>query len=303
MIYTIASLYYEEELSQSDVAQRLGISSATVSRHLRAAREQGIVRISVHKPATDGQLAGDLREMLGLRRVELAEDTRSRSSSAHLAAPLARVLEQIGLSPGSIVAVGWGQTAWDISQVKLPPLPDVTFVPASGGIPWAEEPFQTTEIVRRMALSAGAHLQMMHAPYLPSIALRRSLASDPEVSRVAFSWDHLSAAIVGVGMPYRLQQASEHLSGRVAPEESDLADAAGDVLLHYLDDQGVHLPWPREDQLLSVTLEQLRATRDVIGVACGAEKARGVVAAARGGAISTLVTDRSTARDVLALLK
>ena len=42
-----AWLYYVEELTQNDVATRLGISRATAANYLAEARRRGLVRISV----------------------------------------------------------------------------------------------------------------------------------------------------------------------------------------------------------------------------------------------------------------
>jgi DNA-binding transcriptional regulator LsrR (DeoR family) len=46
----IAMLYYERGLKQSQIAQQLEISQATISRLLKRAQEEQIVRISVRVP-------------------------------------------------------------------------------------------------------------------------------------------------------------------------------------------------------------------------------------------------------------
>src|SRR3546814_12910397 len=42
-----AWLYYEDSLNQSDVAERLGVSRATVVNYLQEARQRGVVRIAI----------------------------------------------------------------------------------------------------------------------------------------------------------------------------------------------------------------------------------------------------------------
>lgn len=54
-MHAAARLYYGEELAQHEVAERLNVSRSTVSRLLRQARAQGIVRIEVRPPSPAGE--------------------------------------------------------------------------------------------------------------------------------------------------------------------------------------------------------------------------------------------------------
>ena len=49
-ITKIARLYYEQDMRQSEIAKRLNLSQATISRLLKRAQAEGIVRISVNMP-------------------------------------------------------------------------------------------------------------------------------------------------------------------------------------------------------------------------------------------------------------
>ena len=46
----VASLYYEQDLTQDEIARRAGTSRSTVSRMIQEAREEGVVEIIVHYP-------------------------------------------------------------------------------------------------------------------------------------------------------------------------------------------------------------------------------------------------------------
>ena len=46
----IAKMYYEEELTQNEIAKRLGVSRPLVSKMLADAKEAGIVTIQIHSP-------------------------------------------------------------------------------------------------------------------------------------------------------------------------------------------------------------------------------------------------------------
>ena len=46
----VARMYYEQDMRQSEIAQELALSQATVSRLLKRAHQEKIVRISVSVP-------------------------------------------------------------------------------------------------------------------------------------------------------------------------------------------------------------------------------------------------------------
>ncbi|RLC91423.1 MAG: hypothetical protein DRI79_02805, partial [Chloroflexi bacterium] len=63
-----ARLYYEDGLTQQQVADELGVSRPKVSRLLTRARAEGIVRITIVDPfATFGEVEQHLVETFGLR--------------------------------------------------------------------------------------------------------------------------------------------------------------------------------------------------------------------------------------------
>ena len=48
-----AQMYYDEELNQANIAEKLQISKSSVSRILSAAKEEGVVKVVVNNPFKD----------------------------------------------------------------------------------------------------------------------------------------------------------------------------------------------------------------------------------------------------------
>ena len=48
LIVKVAQLYYEQEMTQAQIARELGIYRTTISRLLKRGREQGIVTIAIN---------------------------------------------------------------------------------------------------------------------------------------------------------------------------------------------------------------------------------------------------------------
>lgn len=294
--YTAARLYYLQELSQAEVAERLGVSRSTVSRLLAKARDLNIVRIEVRPPAPADGLADALAGLLGLRRAVVIP-ARPGVALAALADPVTQVLAHLDLAPGSVVALGWGRTMAQV-VAALPPLPEVVIVPTIGGLAEQDAAFQLNELVRQAAVASGGHARFLHAPAMPSPALRRSLEGDPAIREVLACWDRIGVALLGIGAPpASVQGAAAHLPGG----RGVLADAVGDLSWRYFDLAGEPVHYPEERQLLGVSRAQLARAGTLVAVAAGVDKAPSILGACRARLVDVLVTDSTTAEAVLAL--
>jgi DNA-binding transcriptional regulator LsrR (DeoR family) len=75
--------------------------------------------------------------------------------------------------------------------------------------------------------------------------------------------------------------------------------AVGDMLSHFIDKHGNLVPNAVEERLISTPLETLKNLKNVIGVAAGETKVEAIRAVLRGGYLNVLVTDASTAKQIL----
>lgn len=309
LLYAAAQLYYEEDATQAEIATRLGTSRATVSRLLSEARRQGIVRIEVRKPteAAHGDLSGALALALGVKQVYLSAAfppaTPSRPAEdllGQLLAPaVGQALLDVGLVPGDVLLVSSGRTMYEVGQAELPKLPGVLVAPTVGGTDQPEGWFQTNEITRLIASRIGGRATYLFAPALPGPELYGSLLDDPTIQRVLHLWPHARAVLTGVGAPPLLRsQMPQFVPGHTA----SLVEAIGDICSRFFDRAGNPVHFPGDDRLIAVELAQLQQLPMVIAVAAGADKVAPVIAAAKAGYFSRLVTDPQTAQQILTAL-
>ena len=106
-----ARLYYEDGLTQAQVAAKIGVSRPQVSKMLAHAREAGIVHIEIRPPvAGDAELLKLLQQRFGIKGgIVLPQAQREallRETSEYLAGEL-RYEKNIGL--------GWGYTLGEIA--------------------------------------------------------------------------------------------------------------------------------------------------------------------------------------------
>ncbi len=298
MLHTVAKLHYEADMSQVDIARRLGVSTATISRLLQRARAEGIVRIEVLDLATPEGITTQLVEALGLRDAAVIE-TPSAGALAALAAPLGALLKQAGLRAGEVVAIGWGRAIREVIQAGLPRIPGVLTVAATGGMQQQAAHFQINEFVRLAAEELGGTPHFIHAPYLPSSELREVFLGDAAIRDSVALWDRTDVAIVGIGLPHAINPPE---ASAATLSEQALFHAAGDVIRHYFDAEGTLIPWEGEGRMIAMSPAQLRAVPLVIGVAASPEKAKAIIGAVRARLINALVTDTKTAQAILEAL-
>lgn len=105
-----------------------------------------------------------------------------------------------------------------------------------------------------------------------------------------------SFTLVGIGSMH--ETATIVRSGIITQNELfrlRMAGAVGDVLCHFVNENGELIPSDIEERLISTPLEQLRAMDNVVGLAAGAQKAEAIRAILRGGYLDVLITDEPTA--------
>jgi DNA-binding transcriptional regulator LsrR (DeoR family) len=303
LLYTAAKMYYDEEATQADVANRLGTSRATVSRLLAEARRRGIVKIEIIPPdeRADSGLAERLAAELGLDRVYLSAPLRSGQRSGDglgpvLAPAVGTALAEAGLASGEVLLVSSGRTVYEVARCDLPPLPGVVVAPTVGGHDQPEGWYQTNEITRMVAARIGGRATYLFAPALPGPDLYKTLIKDPSIQRVLHLWPRARCVLTGVGAPPMVRSDMPHF---VPAGSASLVDAVGDVCSRFYDRQGKAVRYPGSERLIALSFAELQRIPITIAVASGLDKINSILAGAQAGYFKRLVTDPATAERLL----
>ena len=301
LLHRAASAYYVDGVRQAEVAERLGVSRPTVSKLLAEARRIGMVRFEVLEPPTADlpDLAARLQDVLGVRSVRIAPGNQVQRDYRGIGDLLGEELRSLDLQRGEVLLISSGKTTYAVSGMPgLPELPGVVIAPTVGGQQETDPSFQTNEIVRRFADRTRAEPKFMFAPASPSEQLWESLQADPSFREITDLWARARAVVVGIGEPYQGRAA---LTSVVPRDEPALVPAVGDINLHFYDIDGHPVSYPGSELLVRPPRELLNALPTSIAMAAGERKAPSILAGARTGLNTTLLTDEPTAQAVLAL--
>ena len=146
-------LYYQQNLSQAEVAARLGISRPTVAKLLAHGRDRGFVTISIHDPRDEAsELAARLERCYGLSCVRVAHGHAMTEDEAidqvgRVGADLVSQLVHDGMSVG----ISWGRTMSAVaSYLTRSPRQGVCVVQLKGGTSFSARATHDFEVDARV---------------------------------------------------------------------------------------------------------------------------------------------------------
>ncbi len=308
LLVKMARMYYQHEMTQAQIAARVGMSRQKVQRLLRKSRETGVVHILI-KPTADAfqDLEMALEERYGLKDAVVTETENYDKRDVvtlELAAAAAQYLCRVIRSQDRI-AVTWGGTIGaTIDALYHHPRPNVrniAVIQGFGGLGDANDTEHITFLTQRLAAWVGGRGYIIPAPALAgSVQARKAFCSDSSIATVFERARSANLLITGIGRP----AAADRFMKMFSPRHPELRgmpmdNVAGDINLRFFDDEGNRIVCDFDDRIIGLNLAEIRKIDMVVSVAGGAEKFKPILAALRGRIINVLVTDHISARKLL----
>jgi DNA-binding transcriptional regulator LsrR (DeoR family) len=304
-------LYYRRRKNQKEISKILRLSSSKVSRLLKRAFGEGLIRVELDLPKNP-RLEAALVERFGLKDAVVIPAGDRGEIKEELGATAARYFEAVAAN-GVHVGLSCGFTLYHtIHRLRERRFKDLTLYPLSGE--------STLKLVDLFPNTLVGMMAAKYRPYVTAYALpvqlsgplseiereRRRLLRNPEIRRIYEGAQAVDIALVGIGM-----------IGEETPGFCSLAESYG-VSVKKLRRLGVvgeinYQPIDREGtvvtrkelralnrRVLSVGADRLQALsrtygKYVIAVAGGKQKLEAIRGALRGRFMNVLVTDENTA--------
>lgn len=301
----VAHLYYDENLSQQEIADRLKVSRSLVAHYLQNAREAGIVRIQIVDPEnarTD--LAASLKRATGVKHVTVIPNPRgSTMLTVRAVAGAAASFLTERLRDGDTFGLGWGRTTTVVADLLRPPRAHrIDVLPLMGESGHSGLYSQMNQLVMQAAQALRAKAHFLSLPMVVSTpGLRNALVKEAGIRDVIGRWNRIQLACVGIGVVPPVPGMVVYIGDEYLPRLLE-AGAVGDMCGIYYDREGRILPSGLEDRMIAASVDQLKAIDCLTAVACGEDKAVAVLGALRTGLISALFIDQAMAEQILASL-
>lgn len=301
-----AWLYYNQGLTQKDVAERLGISRSTVIRLLDEAMKRSEVQIWISEGIDNClELATRLEKAYGLDEAVVVPAPRDSSVEAladSVGQALGQFLSEV-IQDEMTIGVGWGRTMTaSLAGFRPPRRDNCKVVSLLGGIV-AVRQTNPIDFTWRFAGQLGAECFMFLAPLLvDSVATKRTLIEKCGLNAIYDLAENLDLAVVSCG---DIGQRSTSLSEGFIPKgELERLIAAGcvcDLMFNFLDAEGNSIDHALNDLVMSVDLDALKKARHIVLSSGGAHRAIAIRATIRRIGCNTLITDETAAMELLRL--
>lgn len=305
LLSEVASLYYNHNMTQSEIANRIFTSRSKISRLLKEAKDKGIVQIKINEPwERDIDLEDQITNMFHLKDIRVLNT--KNSSTDEILSKLGRLgayyLENI-IDKDTILGVSWGKTIFNtinfLNNNKNIPL---TVVQIMGAASKNNPEIDAIDLTRRIAQTYGGKYHYLYAPlYVEDIASKETLIKDPIIADTLNLAKHSSIVLTGLGTVdnesettlwrgYLNSYTRHHLQSK---------GAVGHICAHFIDIYGNKIDLDIDKKLIGLELDDLKNIENVICIASGENKSKALLGALRGGYIKTLITDDKTIHKLL----
>jgi DNA-binding transcriptional regulator LsrR (DeoR family) len=297
LLLEVAQRFYLVGETQVEIARDLSLDPSTVSRYLKRARDEGVVRVEIRPPRRRNvDLGRQLADVFYLSRAIVAptDEEGDLSCLASVAADYIGTLLRNGLRIG----LGWGTTLSATVKCMEPgAVSDLVITQLAGGLSNPVPGIQGHELARQLAsLYPGSLVHYLHAPSIvDSPAIKQAMLSDSSVQAALALAAQSELALVGIGEIG--SRATLLRSSELTRVDLDLLrkdGVVGSMNGRFFRRDGK--PGGRLDRrTIAIEWDQLAAIPTVVALAEGPSKVEAILGALRTGCVDVLITDEATA--------
>lgn len=295
LMIKISWYYYIDNMTQQRISEFLGISRMRVVKLLEKARTTGIIQFKIREDSASRlQLEKKLANTYNLKDTFIVPSPPDEISINENVARGAAMYINNRLGSNNFINMGYGDTQSRIlNNLATMAEQPISVVSMTGGVSYY--------LPNNMSTIFNAKLYLIPSPLLVSskevVEAIRNEGSINEISRML---QLSSLSVIGIGSMG--ENATIIKSGILSKNDLmylQMKGAVGDILCHFIDKDGNLVETNIEERLITTPLSTLLNLNNVIGVAAGDDKVPAIKAVLKGGYIDILITDESTALQLL----
>lgn len=309
LLAEIASLYYKEKLTQSQIGRNLGYSRSAISRLLTEAERAGIVEVTIKYPLSrDLILERYLKDKYHLDAVYVVESGKtSYQSTLQVLGQMGALYLEQSLKDNMVIGIGWGTSlAETVNHLPYLPLADMQVVQVLGSVggrsdPQVDGPGVASNLASRM--SAAYHI--LHSPlFLDSEEACETLKAQKQIAQTLDEGINSDIVLLGIGtVEIDPLYSSIYRSGFMS--ESDIMEvqrlgSLANFCGLLLDQDGQIIDSEFNRRMMAADLRELRkCAGKIIGIAGGETKSRAIQSVLNGKWLDVLITDTAAVHPIL----
>lgn len=301
--YEAAMMHFVQGETMETIARRLKVSRSTVSRLIKAARDSGLVQITLHPPQeAASNLATWIEDHYKVKpHVVPVPFKTTDARRLNAVAQMAGVVVSDLMEPNTVIGVAWGNTVSAIADHLAPrPAAGSVVVQLNGaanssttGIPYAGS------IMEAFGRAHGSTVQHFSVPaFFDYVETREALWRERSIAAVRDLQAQADVAIFGVGSITGPNVSLVYSGGYLTPEELiEIQEngVVGDVCTVLLRADGTWRDLELNERASGPTPDELAKIPRRICVVSGLDKVTATRAALLAGVVTDLIIDEDTA--------
>ena len=309
LLAEVASLYYEQNLTQKEIGDRLFISRSRVSRLLSAAREKGVVTISIHHI---GERSFEMERMLERKyRLDKAyvlnSSNLSYSDVLRLMGIFAAKYINQQFKNNHVIGITWGKSVSQTVTALAPnPALKLEVVQVIGGTVVQNPVINVPALIQTFLNKFDARAIYLNAPlYVDDAQMGEHLKAEPLIAFALNKARNADIILTGIGEAHEDTFKYMWYGFDIRKELNQLLEAGvvGSICAQTYDINGTPVSSGFNSHVIAVTLDELKTAKKVVAVSGGIRKAAAILGALRGGYVDVLVTDSQCVNEMVKLDK
>lgn len=299
LIIKVAWKYYNEGMTQNEIAESLNLSRMKVIKYLDIAKANNIIQFKINLDNfVDMDLQNKIKKQYDLQDIYIVPDTNQNLLESLTQAAAQYIEDRI--TSDTMINVGYGQAvSRTLGHLNISTKYKVTFVSLSGGVRF----YIPTAVDSSSDYYTNPNYNhyIMPAPLLASTEhLAKQLINEKPIKKIFNMIPYSNITIIGIGAVN--ERATIVKEGYLNTNDIEIfksMGAVGDLLSQFYDKNGNVLDFSLHKHLISTDINLLKSLNQVVAVAGGLEKREAIIGALKGGYIDVLITDETVAKSLI----
>ncbi|APC40207.1 sugar-binding transcriptional regulator [Clostridium estertheticum] len=307
LLASVASLYYEHDMTQSQISERLFTSRSKISRLLKEARDKKIVEIIIKEPWE--RLMDIENEFIKRFKLKHVRIINTKGSSYELTliklGEIAAYYIDAKINKNTILGISWGNTIYNtVQSLKSNKNIPLTVVQIMGAALKDNPEIDGIDLVKQFAKIYGGKYHYLLAPlFVEDKDMKDKLIRDPYISDTLSLAKRATVILTSVGSIDSTisNTAWSKYIDSYTQYSLQSSGAVGHIGGRYYDINGKQIESELNNTIIGIDLIDFYNAPDVICVAGSKEKSKAILGAIRGKYIKTLIIDDTAALKILEL--
>lgn len=299
MAIKIAWKYYNEGLTQTEIANALNLSRMKVIKYLEFAKSSNIIQFKINiNEISDPELQRKLIDKYNLDDIYIVPSTNKDNVDSITIAAAQYIEDRI--TADTMINVGYGEAvSRTLGHLSISAKYKVAFVSLTGGVKY----YMPTAIDQSSDYYTNSNYSHHIIPsplIVSSESLATELKNEKSIHNILEMVPYSNLTVIGIGALN--ERATLVKEGHLSVQDIEIfksKGAVGDLLNQFYDINGNIIDLELHSRLISTEINLLKSLNHVVAVASGIEKKEAILGALKGGYINVLITDETIAHSLL----